>query len=715
MRDLEEASSALLAYSGPTDKNSVPAFAAPVEADLHYVFPAHYLSVMWRQGWKILLFVGAVTLAAFVVSSRLAPIYEATAKINVDRAVLTATAGQESAANATTADANTSMATQMEILQSDAVLRPVALRYHLLEKENQIGKNAAQDRRVEDAPIILKCLKISRPAGTYLLYVSYRSTDPQLAAEVSNAIAQSYIERISEVRSKSSAIPSSSAQTQLEDLKARLERSGTALTNFEQQSKVVNSDDKTNILSARLLRLSARYAKAQSDRVSKEAVLKASTNAGSVAKTATTEQRQDLSQFQERIDTAKQHLADVVTVYGPDHAEYRKAKGELDEVNRQFEQARDNASHRFEAEYKEAVDREDFLRRAVQYVKAEYDRLNSKSSEYQQLKRAADEDKTLFADLEHRVLGTAITPGVLNPYIRIADSARPPNEPVFPNKRLNLLFALLASGILGICVAIVADVMDHTIHDPQQAARQFHTTLLGSLPDFNGLHCRPGAAVTSSRYVQKGGKKSFLCLTVPEPYVISPYEEAIRTLLHSILLPDADRSLRSLLVTSALPQEGRSTAVLHLAIAHAEQGKRTLLIDADLRHPCIHKKLGIRTLLGLSNVLLREFRWPELVLKTNQSPNLEVLPAGEVSRRPSDLVGSLMIDILRDASKVYDLVLVDAPAILGFAESMQLSKAVDGVLVIARGGKTSQHAVADAFAMLKRLGANVIGLVLNGT
>lgn len=194
---------------------------------------------------------------------------------------------------------------------------------------------------------------------------------------------------------------------------------------------------------------------------------------------------------------------------------------------------------------------------------------------------------------------------------------------------------------------------------------------------------------------------------------ITSYEEAVRTLRHSILLPDVDRNMRSLLVTSAVPAEGKSTCIIHLAIAHAEQGKRTLIIDADLRRPSIHKKLNVNGSIGLSNALLGELDWKEALVESDDWPNLRILPAGTASRRASDLIGSMMIDILDEAGKEYDLILVDAPPLLGFAETMQIATAVDGVVVMARAGQTSRRAVASVLATLKRLRATTIGLVLN--
>lgn len=743
MRELERATSELTEYNRFPPPNLAPPSYSEFEATQPSISPSHYWLVVWRQKWKILFFVAVAMLATYLISSRLTPVYEATAKIDVDRAVPTGVVGQEATQANANEDSDAFMATQMEILQSDAVLRPVAERYDLLEKENQVdGRSAEKTRRKNDAPVALRALKVTRPINTYLLNVSYRSTDPQLAADVANGIAQSYLEHTFDIRVKSSGAQGAFMQTQLDDLKARMERSSKALATFEQQLNVINPEDKTNILSARLLQLNTDYTKAQSDRIAKEAAMKAA-DGGTVAEAMVADQGQDLSRLQERLNTAKQHLADVAAVYGPNHAEYRKAKSELDEVQRQFEELHTNVAARASADYKKALDNEEMLRRQVQSTKAEYDLLNSKSFEYQQLKRDADADKALYSDLERRIREATINSGFRNSSIRIADSARPPDVPVFPNKKLNLLLAFLGASIIGICGSIVADVMDHTIRDPEQAARALDTSVLGTLPTVkemrrltSGGSNMPGGPTgyvegidefstpayenlkliryNAEEAARKAGKKKGLMkITNPGSDAISSYEEAIRTLRHSILLPDLDRTMKSILITSATPAEGKSTAIIHLGIAHAEQGKRTLIIDADLRRPSIHKKLGISGTLGLSNVLLGEFQWREVILKMEQWPNLEVIPSGMVSRRASDLVGSMMLDILHEASREYDLILVDAPPLLGFAEAMQVAKAVDGVVVMARAGQTSKRAVATVLATLKRLRANVVGLVLN--
>ncbi|MDQ2710902.1 MAG: polysaccharide biosynthesis tyrosine autokinase [Acidobacteriota bacterium] len=703
--------------------------------------PTHYLLVIYRQKWRIIGFVAACLLATYLISSRLTPVYQSTAKIDVDRRVPAGVVGQEASQGATGDDADAFMATQVELIQSDAVLRPVAEHFNLLQKESQLAKLPAERaRKKTDAPVYLNNLKIGRPLNTYILDISYRSPDPELAADVANAIAQSYLEHTFEIRIQSSNALSTFMEKQLGDLQAKMERSDMALAKFERELNVINPEDKTNILSSRLLQLNTEFTNAQGDRVRKQAAFN-SLQSGTLAAAEVSGQGEELNRLQDRLNQAKQHLATVASVYGPAYQEYRKAANDLSEVQRQFEEMRRNVAQRVETDYRQARTREQMLEKAVNETKAEYDELNAHSFEYQQLKREADTNKALYSDLERRIKEAGINAGFQNSSIRIADLARPSDAPIYPRKTLYMMLAFVLSLVIAICTAVLADVLDNTIRDPEQAARALDIGVLGTLPTVkemrrllspagrtladtssNGDGGSPETLIGlgnladtgSSAAAERRFKRKHAVHSMNGRYDgISSYEEAIRTLRHSILLPDFDRNMRSILLTSAVPAEGKSTAIIHLAIAHAEQGKRTLIIDADLRRPSIHKKLNLDGTKGLSNALLGELDWKDKVIQTDHWPELSVLPAGTASRRASDLVGSMMIDILDEAVKEYDLILVDAPPLLGFAETMQVATAVDGVVVMARAGQTSRRAVATVLATLQRLRAHTIGLVLN--
>ena len=543
---------------------------------------AHYLWILRRHRWKILAFVLASVAATLMISARLTPIYESTVTVDIDRQMPSAIIGQD-ATRSPLNDADQFLATQVKLIQSDSVLRPVAQRYHLLDLEKDAADVAPEksSQASDEAPILLKKLKVTRPPNTYLLMISYRSPQPRLAADVANAVARSYVEHTYNIRFQSSASLADFMEKQLEELKAKMERSSSALANFERELDVINPEQKTGILSARLLQLNTEYTNAQTDRVRKESAWK-SVESGTLESAQVSTQGENLKTLSAKLDEARQKFADARTHYGVNHPEYRKAAVQVEEIERQLQQSRKNTAQRVEVEYRESVNRETMLLKAVATTKAEFDRLNARSFEYQSLKREADADKSLYEELVRKIKEAGINAGFQNSSIRIADPARAAIKPVFPNMQLNVMLAFLFSTLLATGCAILTDLLDGSVRDPEQVHTLFQTDVLGSLP-----------MVKSWRHSLISGVSAdagSTALVPAEPLMkpdrtVTGFEEAVRTLRNSILLGSFDRRLRSLMITSATPAEGKTTTAVHLAIAHAQQKHKTLLIDCDLRRP----------------------------------------------------------------------------------------------------------------------------------
>jgi polysaccharide biosynthesis transport protein len=670
---------------------------------------AHYLWILRRHRWKIIAFVFACVAAAWIVSARLTPIYESTVTVDIDRQMPSAVIGQD-AARAPLNDADQFLATQVKLIQSDSVLRPVAQKYGLLDLQKQSGIQLEKPSDAdEDAPILLNRLRVTRPPNTYLLLISYRSPQPRLAAAVANAVAHSYVERTYNIRFQSSASLADFMEKQLEELKAKMEHSAAALAQFERELNVINPEEKTSILSARLLQINTEYTNAQTDRVRKESAWK-SVQTGSLESAQVSTQGENLKILSARLDEVRQKFADARTHFGPNHPEYRKAAAQVEEIERQLQQSRQNTERRVEVEYYESISRESMLQKAVAGTKAEFDRLNAHSFDYQALKREAEADKTLYEELVRKIKEAGINAGFQNSSIRIADPARAIRRPVFPNTRLNVLLAFMFSTLMAVGFAVLTDTLDSSLRDPEQVRSLFQMEVMGSLPMVKAWRRSqvPTFAGAGATMLERGEDTA-----APPNRTLTSFEEAVRTLRSSILLGSFDRRLKSLMITSATPAEGKTTTAVHLAIAHAQQKHKTLLIDCDLRRPGVHAKFGINPETGLAAVLQNGMQWREKLVRLPELSDLDILPAGFSSRRAADLIGRRLPEILEDAGSEYDLIVVDSPPILGFSEPLQMAAAVDGVVMVAKAGETNRKTMGSALSILQRVRANVVGLVLN--
>src|SRR6202167_818360 len=671
---------------------------------------SQYLWIVKRHRWELLGFVIFSVIATVIVSKRLTPLYESTAVIDIDRQTPAAVLGSESTNAVNSTDVENYLTTQEQIVQSDAVLRPVVEKYHLLTPAmRKLAKDRLLSSRLKDAPIELHGLKITRPLHTFLLLISYRSPDPQLSADVVNHTARSYIRHTYDIRYQAASQMTGYMEKQLEELKAKMERSAGALANLEKDLDVINPEEKTNVFSARLLHLDNDLTAAEVDRAGKEAAYNA-VKGGSLPAAEASEQGEQLRTLEATLNEAKERFAEVQTQFGSSHPVYKKAAGEVSQLQWEVDVLRRRIVERVGIDYQQAVKRESLLRQDMTQAKVEFDQMNARSFEYKALKQEADTDKALYEELIRKIREAGINASFESNSIRLADVARPALYPSFPKTRLNALLALLGSTIIGLSIIFLMDALDTTVVDSEHLQRELRVPLLPSLPvgkftmGILPMQELPGAP--DARFNGISGKEM---LATPN----AAFDEAIRTLRSSILLSAGlEHHPRSILVTSASPAEGKSTIALYLAAAHSQQQRRTLLIDGDMRRPVI--KLGVSNDRGLSDVVNGTMHWREAIQTPYTYPDLDILSAGPSSRRVADRIGIVLRSILDEAEREYDLVVIDSPPLLGFAEPLEIAAFVDGVIIVARAGRTNRSAVASVVEQLKRVRANIIGVVLNG-
>ncbi|HEX3743275.1 MAG TPA: polysaccharide biosynthesis tyrosine autokinase [Bryobacteraceae bacterium] len=647
---------------------------------------AHYLWVLRRHLWKIAALVLAAAVSVYVLTKRITPIYESTVTIGIDRQTPTGVVGQD----ATRAPGNDDefLLTQVKLLQSDSVIRPVVEQLQLAPRQVLSAETRC----------VLPGLTVARVPGTYLLLASYRSPNPRLSAEVANAVAKSYSDYTYDTRYHATAKLSAFMERQLEELKAKTERSSAALSRFEQDLSMINPEQKTSIVSARLLQLNTDYGAAQGDRIAREAVWR-SVQSGTLESLQVSNQGAALQSLADRIDDARQKLAGLQTHLGPKHPECIKAAMDVAALQKELDAARLNIARRVETEYRQSVAREQMLQKEFQQTKGEFDMLNSRSFQYSALKREADTDRALYDELERKIKEAGINADFQNNSINVADPARPSFTPVYPNTGGNVVEAFLIALVLGIGAALLSDKVDNTIRDPEQARSFLGAEVVATLPLVRAWR---GKLVEAGR----NGKPDHAAAA-------ARFEEAVRTLRASILLANPQSPLKSVMITSVLPSEGKTTVAVQLAIAHAQQNNKTLLIDCDLRRPGVHAKLGVTPETGLAAALRNGLAWRDKLLRIENIPNLTVLPAGPSFEGCDALIGASLKHILAAAESEYDLVVVDSPPVLGFSEPLQMAAAAGGVVVVTVAGSTDRNAASQALASLRRLRVNLLGLVLN--
>src|SRR6202789_4186821 len=326
------------------------------EAPLNGPTLSQYLWVVKRHRWKLVAFVAFSVIATIIVSKRLTPLYESTAVIDIDRQTPAAVLGAESTATANSADVENYLTTQEQIVQSDAVLRPVVEKYHLLTPAvRKLAKDRLLSSRLKDAPIQLPGLKITRPLHTFLLLISYRSADPQLSADIVHEIAKSYIRHTYDIRFQAASQMTGYMEKQLEELKAKMERSAGALANLEKDLDVINPEEKTNVFSARLLHLDNDLTAAEVDRAGKEAAYNAVKD-GSLPAEEASGQGEQLRELEVKLNEATERFAEVQTQFGSSHPIYKKAASQVSQLRAEVDTLRQRIVQRVQIDYQQHID-----------------------------------------------------------------------------------------------------------------------------------------------------------------------------------------------------------------------------------------------------------------------------------------------------------------------------------------------------------------------
>ena len=698
MADETKPGGAPVPAGGQPARNGPPAreWTLPVELEEHPARPDIDLVAYWRvlvkRRWIVLAILAGVLAMALLATLLATPIYRATVVMEIDDHVQQVVQ-VDGMATQPPSDAQF-QETQYELLRSRTlaervarVLGPDPATLEALAEDPPIPAEPAE--RLETATALIQQGTTIEPVrDSHLVRVHFDSPTPEVSAQVANALAQGFIQSRLERRYGASTYAKEYLEEQLRDTKARLEASERQLVEFAQDEGLVSSPDGQSLAANNLADLNEALAAAQAQRIRAQARWAQASGGGALP--ADMLDASIIRTLQESRARVQADYQDKLQVYEPGYPAMQQLKSQLDAIDRQIRAEMQNIRDSVRAEYTAAASQERLLQSQLDALRANALDVDSRSIEYNILKREVDTNRELYDGLLQRYKQVGVAGDQRSDNISIIDPARVPEQPFKPDLSVNLALGLLLGLLLGVMIAFLLEYMDETLKTPGDVEQKLRLPVLGVIPKLQ--HQAPMEAFGDPR---------------------SAFSESYRSVRTALQFSTNQGIPRSLLITSALSGEGKTTSALSLARNVAQLGKRVLLVDGDLRNPSLHKLLGLSSEVGLSNLLSGAAQFDAVVQETAHE-GLSVILAGPLPPNPAELLaGPPLGAMLASAYGRYDQVIIDGPPVMGLADAPILAHDAEATVLVVQAGKTSLGSAQLALKRLRFAQARIVGALLS--
>lgn len=704
-----------------------PAIAS--EAELATLEPSllEYWRLLLKRKWTIVSCVIVITVLVAVHSFRMVKLYDAYGRIAINRPNTDAL-GFKQTAESYDDDDYTGLDTQAQILESDAIALKVIQNLHLDQDPRftgvpakassggipvgTAGFSAAQENGL--LGMFHGGLSVKVVPRTRILELHYTSTNPNLAAEVVNEVANAYIEQNFQAKFESTVHTSEWLSKQLSDLQLKVETSQQRLIDYQKEHGIVGVDEKQNVTTTKLDQLGKELTEAEMDRIQKESLYRMSLDGKpELLPRGASSNDTALENLKTQEAALQGQLAALAPQFGSNYPKVKELRTQLQAMQGAIKAELASGAERFKTTYEAALEREKLLREAFETQKQEANQLNESAIQYNLLRRDFESNKQLYDGLLQRLKEAGVSAGLRSSNVQVIDRARVPMGPSQPNIPRNITTGFFLSLAGGIGLAFLLEMLDNSVRSPDQVELIAGLPTLGMIPsgarasNGRGLALKP--LRTGSQILPQQDSAETISHVRPQ----SQSAEAYRTLRTSILLSSWGAPPKVLMVTSPLAQEGKTTTSVNTAIVLAQRGARVLLVDADLRRPSVHKAFGLVQTPGLSEFLTGNIgECP--ITPWSQFPNLHILPSGGSPPHPAELLGSaLMNSTLAEWRKQFDHIVIDTPPALSVTDAVLLSVQADSVMLVIRSGQTTKQALRRARQLLSYVNAKVMGVVVN--
>ena len=580
--------------------------------------------------------------------------------------------------------------------------------------------------------------------NTRLLTVSYTDTDPQRASRIANAVVEAYLTNHTEARYTATSKASTWLTNQLEDLKRRVEESHKKASAFEQSAGLVGiappasakggavALDSTNTAYQRLTAMNAELSRAEVGRIAKEAVYHLTETGdpdvvlgvgetslamglgGSSPIGADNKNIQLLQKLREQEASLRVQMAAEKVRYGTKNPAMQEIRNQVDSLEVQIHEELQRINKEAKTDLELAKANEDAIRKSVDSQQRGVAALGNSLAALTFLQQEENTSRGLYQDLYTRLEEANIAAGVKSSDIVIVDPARAPGHHSSPVLKVNLAGGLLLGSLIGLFFAGALHLRDTSLTELEDFEAVWEFPLLGIIRRFDVAshskyrYGRPSAAI--QRKLVPSQETAWL-LTAPKSEIAESYR-SIRT---SILLSSIDPVPRVILFTSPLGGDGKSTTAYNVAIAFAVQNKRVLLLDADMRRPTIGQKSGCNGKRGLSDMLVNDLPFDEIVQRHPNLPSLYVLTSGSIPPMPAELLASdNFARLIEQMREQFDYILIDAPPVLLVTDPLLLASSVDGIVLVVRAGVTTRPVMKRLRIALQKPNVKALGYVVNG-